>query len=105
MTNKPEGVRSSSNCRKSSVTDRKSLDMAIGNRFEFLTDNFDKPETQDWDSWLTDIMELEGRPAAWDAGYIQGYLDALEIRVDDDAEMLGLPAENKKKGIENHDQA
>ena len=73
------------------MIDKKRLADTIGDRFEFLTESFDKPPGQDWDSWLTDIVEREGRPAAWDAGYVQGYLDALGIHADDAAEALGLP--------------
>ena len=77
---------------------KQELNIAVGDRFEFLTDNFDKSATEDWNSWLNGIVELEERPAAWDAGYVQGYLDALEVRPHDAAEMLGLPAESKKRG-------
>ena len=79
------------------MTNKKRLAVEIGARFEFLCDNFDKPADQDWDSWLDAIVELEGRPAAWDAGagYVQGYLDGLGVRPDDAAQALGLPPESK----------
>ena len=72
------------------MIDKERLADAIGDRFEFLTESFDKPADQDWDSWLNEIIENEGRPAAWDAGYVQGYVDALGVSMHDAAEALGF---------------